>query len=273
MGKAQALTKVEQGRILALHEEGKSVHYISSKTGRSRDCIRRFLKDLIQYNENKHTGRPPALSSRDIRAINRCAATGKYSSSQIKSHLQLPVSSRTIRNILSDTVSLQYKKRKQTPVLTNVHKDKRIEWATDKVGYGEKWQKAIFSDEKKFNLDGPDGWQYYWADLRKEPQSFFSRHSGGGGLMVWVAISYHGKSKLAFLEGKQDSEKYIYTLSEYMLPFAHLNYGTEFEFQQDNCSIHKSHLTNQFFEEMNANVMEWPALSPDLNQSKTFGVS
>uniref|UniRef100_A0A1I7X3U4 DDE_3 domain-containing protein n=1 Tax=Heterorhabditis bacteriophora TaxID=37862 RepID=A0A1I7X3U4_HETBA len=39
-------------------------------------------------------------------------------------------------------------------------------------------------DEKKFNLDGPDGWHSYWRDLRKEPRHFSTRNFGGGSVTV-----------------------------------------------------------------------------------------
>ncbi|KIH63167.1 hypothetical protein ANCDUO_06536 [Ancylostoma duodenale] len=39
---------------------------------------------------------------------------------------------------------------------------------------------VIFSYEKKFNLDGTDGYPHYWRDLRKEPL-LFSRFNFGVG--------------------------------------------------------------------------------------------
>ncbi|KAG2884322.1 hypothetical protein PC116_g16421 [Phytophthora cactorum] len=42
------------------------------------------------------------------------------------------------------------------------------------------WDRVIFSDEKKLNLDGPDGMKYYWHDLWTEKETFFSRQNGGG---------------------------------------------------------------------------------------------
>ena len=49
---------------------------------------------------------------------------------------------------------------------------------------GLDWTKVVFSDEKKFNLDGPDGCAYYWLDLRKEEKLFRKRVEGGGFLML-----------------------------------------------------------------------------------------
>jgi transposase len=133
------------------------------------------------------------------------------------------------------------------------------------VDFGDNWDNVIFSDEKKFNLDGPDGMQYYWHDIRKENETCFSRQQGGGSIMVWGAFSAKGTSQLAILDGRQTAEMYVDTLSEYMLPFAHQNYGLDYIFQQDNASIHTASVTREFFCDMNIEVMSWPALSPDLN--------
>jgi hypothetical protein len=59
-----------------------------------------------------------------------------------------------------------------------------VEWSRLHVDLGLGWNHIVFSDEKKFNLDGPDGLQYYWHDLRKEEQTFLSRQNGGGGVMI-----------------------------------------------------------------------------------------
>jgi len=49
---------------------------------------------------------------------------------------------------------------------------------------GSKWETILFSDEKKFNLDGPGGFKYYRHDLRKEPKYYSKRVSGDGSVMV-----------------------------------------------------------------------------------------
>ncbi len=58
----------------------------------------------------------------------------------------------------------------------------------------------VWSDEKRFNLDGPNGFRYYWDDLRKEPQMFSKRSQGGGSVMVWAALGWHRKTRIAMVE-------------------------------------------------------------------------
>lgn len=50
---------------------------------------------------------------------------------------------------------------------------------------GTAWTlKFLFSDKKKFYLDGFDGWAYYWLNFHKEPQTFFL-HTTRRGLVHW----------------------------------------------------------------------------------------
>ena len=58
----------------------------------------------------------------------------------------------------------------------------------------------VFSDEKKFNLDGPDGSQCYWHDLRKEKQLYSKRPFWGGSVMVWGTFSASGKADLIVMD-------------------------------------------------------------------------
>lgn len=43
----------------------------------------------------------------------------------------------------------------------------------------------IFSDEKKRNLDGPDGFTSYWHDYRHGEKILSRRQAGGGGVIIW----------------------------------------------------------------------------------------
>lgn len=46
------------------------------------------------------------------------------------------------------------------------HKMYRMEWCRHQLGWDhDNWETVIFSDEKKFNLDVPDGLDCYWHDL------------------------------------------------------------------------------------------------------------
>lgn len=87
-------------------------------------------------------------------------------------------------------------------------------FAEEHMSWTSEWNKVMFSDEKKFNLDGPDGLQYYWNDLRTEEQVRMSRNFGGGGVMIWAAFCFKGRSKIAWIRTKMNSESYTEELLE-----------------------------------------------------------
>ena len=82
------------------------------------------------------------------------------SSGQTKQDLQLNISSRTVRRVLSSSPSVVYKKYQSKPPLTQSHKDSRFEFAQRSIRDRTDWSKIVWSDEKKFNLDGSDGIRY-----------------------------------------------------------------------------------------------------------------
>jgi len=227
--------------------------------------VQNFLKDPTKYGNNSAGGNNKKITSRDKRRLLAETSKSGSSSSDLREKLELPITPRHVRRLLADSGHLKWRKMTRTPRLSERHKAARINYATSAMQLGEKWQTVIFSDEKKFNLDGPDGLHSYWRDLRREPHSIMSRNFGGGSLMIWAAISYQGKSDIAFLDGRQNSQAYCATLENYLLPFSKSKHEGGFIFMQDNAAIHKSSLMKRWFEEHQTLLLDHPALSPDLN--------
>ena len=75
----------------------------------------------------------------------------------------------------------------------------------------------MFTHEKKFNLDGSDGSQCYWHDLRKEIKLFSKSLFGGGSVIALGVFSTFWKADLVVMEWKQNSARYINVL-EKILP-------------------------------------------------------
>ena len=265
MGLGKRLTDHERGLIEGLAESGLSHKAIATKVARSQNVVSSYLRNKENYGQKYGLKNRKPLDPRTKRQFLRPIYSHGISIMKSKAENNIPLSKTTLWKVCANEKNLKNVKRIGAPKLTIAHKKKRIEWAKNHMDFGEKWQKVIFSDEKKFNLDGPDGYQFYWHDLRKEPQYFSKRAFGGGSLMIWAAIGWNGKSELVFLSGRQDSHKYKDVLNKYLLPFTNRIAGVETIFQQDNCRIHTSDLMVKWFESMNVPVLDWPSISPDLN--------
>lgn len=122
-----------------------------------------------------------------------------------------------------------------------------------------------FSDEKKWNLDGSDGYHYYWHDLRKDPQLFKKRVQGGRSIMTWGAFCANGQTELKIICGRLNSKRYQELVESTLIPFGPVFAGDNWQFQQDNAPVHVSKSTKAWFDSKNVRVIKWPALSPDLN--------
>jgi len=158
---------------------------------------------------------------------------------------QIKASHTTMWRVCHESKSTQFLKIKNRPALKQSHIDKRLQWAKNKMSWTTEWNNIIFTDEKKFNLDGPDGYKYYWHDLRCEPEWFSKRVLGGGSLMVWGAIGSVGKFKIVFIDKTMNAKSYKDLLDKYFLPFSERIGGNNWTLQQDNSPVYRSGLIKQ----------------------------
>ncbi|CAF2072147.1 unnamed protein product [Rotaria magnacalcarata] len=110
--------------------------------------------------------------------------------------------------------------------------------------WNNEWHKVVWSDEKKFNLDGPDG---------------------GGSVMIWASFGWGGKSSICFVDGRMNAKGYREVLKKHLIDIGSCMDGSDWIFQQDNAPIHQAKANLTWFKSQKINVLPWPSLSPDLN--------
>lgn len=266
MPRGKTLSAIEKQRILDLRNCGKTQRAIAGIIGRSQSVVKNFLKSGIEnYGKKKRSGRPCRFSSTVKRAVLReLSATGASSTALVRRY-NLNCDPSLVRKWAAESKRFKYQKCLSKPVLKTQHKVNRLKFAEKYVTKGDFWQHVIFSDEKKFNLDGPDGCKYYWHDLRFDRKIMSRRIKGGGSVMVWAGICASLKTELAFIDGRMTAVSYQAMLHDYLLPFITLSEDENIIFQQDNAPIHVAATTKQWFQDFGIQLLEWPAVSPDLN--------
>ena len=256
-----------QQQILTLREEGHKVSDIAVRCGIPERSVYRIIERGQVKNQKQYprgTGRPVLLKARDKRRIKRkIKIDNMASTSKIISDLDLDVSKQTLLRTIKK-LNFKRKKIKIKPALKPAHIEARLELARSTVHWKNKWKRVFFSDEKKFNLDGPDGYNYFWADLQeKSDKKYFSKdlHKKQS-VMVWGAFSLNEKLPLVRLEGTQNGQKY-----SDLLEFSYF-YQAMTEnpiLVHDNAPCHTAEVVKTKINELEIEVLDWPAYSPDLN--------
>ncbi|GJQ70034.1 hypothetical protein Trydic_g19821, partial [Trypoxylus dichotomus] len=121
----------------------------------------------------------------------------------------------------------------------------RLNFARQHIQWSEDWKKVAFMDEKRFNLDGPHGFQHYGHDVTKEPKVISRRPEGGGGAMVWGAIFYSGAVEIIFIEGSLNAQKYLEIIENVKGVIQNQMGMEDFVLQQDNAPMHNTRVVKQ----------------------------
>ena len=266
MGREKELSATDVRVIQELRAQGMKMKTIAARVGRSVASVSRVSSGTRAESAKSRSGRPKKVTERLARQIVWAISVGNVSAAQAQASINAPVSVRTVQRTLQEHPDMNWKKMKHGSIMNAAHMKNRLIWATEKADWGvEEWSKVVFSDEKKWNLDGPDGLKRYWHNSKLPERVAVKRHSGGGSVMVWGAFSSAGKTELKFVDGNQDSAQYVETLGSHLLPFLREKNVQGQIFQHDNAPSHRARNTQEWLKDNNVAVMAWPAMSPDLN--------
>ena len=169
-------------------------------------------------------------------------------------------------NFLSG-VGLNGRKPRKKPLLTKMHKEKRLHWAKKHLSWTvDDWEKVLFSDESPFELfqKSRNAWvrRRIGEEFKAECVTPTVKH-GGGKIMIWGCFSIHGTGKLKRIIGNMNGAMYREILKTYMTPHMQtLPRGTIF--QHDNDPKHRSKIVQKYLEGTKCKVLSWLSQSPDL---------
>ena len=201
MPKGNKLSEFEKGEITSSEKSQKSRREISKAfLGRSKIVICSYLKSPNKYGTRKPTGRPEKLSQFTKRIVHEVKNKTSSTSKILKSLVGSPCATRTIKRHLNNEW-IKHKERIHRPRLTMKHKEKRVKYPRQyQTMSAKEWRKVDFSDEKKFNLDGSDGFSEVLSRKIFSKRELITQQgiieedlfwSGGGGVLIFRKTDYN----------------------------------------------------------------------------------
>ena len=155
--------KVQQ-QVLTYIEVKKKPKWIIKKLGLGKSTFyaiaaRGRVKEKNEYKTKP--GRKQSITkSQKMRMKQLLKKNQRIPIRKLRSTLKLKVSRATVSNALR-SIGVDRRKMRKIPKLTSLHKEKRLEYALSHCDPHYDWSHWIWTDEKKLNLDGPDGYNYY----------------------------------------------------------------------------------------------------------------
>lgn len=273
MVKKREMTASERATIYNRRKSGETLSSIGKDYDLSPEGVRNISKRLDARGSAENlprSGRKRKTQSRDDRKIlKEVKNNSKITAKEIQEKLELTISETTIKRRIREKGLRGYVARSK-PYISKINMQKRLTFAKEYVSNPlDFWKTVIWSDESKFELVSNRRKEYCW---RKKGEAFKMQNlkptvkHGGGSVMVWGCVSYHGVGKLCFIETRMTGPEYVKILENNLLSSVEdLGMENDFVFQQDNDPKHTSRVATSFFESNKIPLFPWAPQSPDIN--------
>lgn len=273
------ITGEQRNQIISLLKSGSTVRKVAKTVGVSLGTVSQFGKTSCGDRKLDKGGRPALLSEADKRYCVRQVTKGRVDNAVkvrklLKADHGIIVSADTIRRVLKEK-GLGAIEKKPKPSLSVTNAKKRLAWCKAYRNWTvDDWKRVVWSDETKINRFNSDGRVWSWI---RDGETIKPRHvkgtikHGGGGIMLWSAITYAGTGWLCQIIGNMDKVLYQSILEDEQSKTIDLLCDTlgfrrdQIVFQHDNDPKHTSHIVANYLEKQDYRVLSWPPQSPDLN--------
>ena len=256
--------------IQTLRKQNNSIRKIAKMIRKPYSFVYRIVNPIKVEDKkskiNKRSLINDYLGRRILRFINKNPCVEIKS---ILDKLNLKFHPQTLKRFLIKN-SFCYKKIKFTPYLSPIQKEKRIEFAIKHFKQDNYFDYVIFSDEKKFNLKGPDNLMKIWQEKDKKGNNnnikLLKKYQTTESIMIFGAFCVKGPVSLIRVTTTINSIEYQNLFLNEIFNDINKYYNSkQYVWQQDNAPAHVSKSSMAFFKKHKVTVMKWPPNSPDLN--------
>ena len=236
MAPKKETTETERALMKTLRDEGYSYMHIAHRMHLSPSTVYKCIERHEQNGNFKNTpgrGRKKKLSTSDEKYLKVTSIRNKRKSSKeltrdLEEATGKRVSPRLVRKTLTAAGLGRYVVVRK-PMLRKRNKHKRLIWARiHKTWTPVQWRKVMFTEEKKFDLDGYSLRQY--VRRRRSGERYKSdcvlptvKH-GAGSLQVWGSITYSGVGHLYKITDNLTAPKYKQILIHHAVPIGKVSY-------------------------------------------------
>ena len=273
---SKQLTPRKKASILAYHDVGMSNVSIAKKLHFTEGPIRKFLQRAKsgEINRRKGSGRPRLSGEEEDDVLVDLSLDDPFKTApdlrtDWAKETGVEASTRTVRRRLVEN-ALPARKPRRKPLMKEATRAKRLAFAREHKNWtAEDWSRVIFSDETWAQLfeNGGKRWVRRPPGEALGPKFILPTVKHPEKVMCWGAITPNAKSKLVFIDGDVDADKYIEVLKEANLKrFVRQHPDPNPVLMEDGAGPHRARKTQEWHRRNGISVLpSWPGYSPDLN--------